>query len=58
MLLVAQTVNHAPSLVLIEAKKGGNGGCVLPRTFYLKNADGSDTADAKELLEKGTIYGK
>ncbi len=57
ILFVSQTADHAPCLVLIEGKKGAASGAVVPKSFILMNADGSETNEMKELLQRGTIYG-
>ena len=47
---------HSPSLVLIEAKKGGAAGLFLTKPLLLKNADGSDSPDTKYIYENGVFH--
>ena len=47
---------HAPSLVLIEAKKGGASGLYLTKPLLLKNEDGSNTTDIEYIYENGAFH--
>jgi len=47
---------HAPSLVLIEAKKGGASGLFLTKPLLLKNLDGTDSPDMKFIYENGVFH--
>lgn len=48
--------NHAPSLVLIEAKKGGSSGLFLTKPLLLKNPDGTDTFDSEYIYKNGAFH--
>ena len=56
MTYVYADCNHAPSLVLIEAKKGGAAGLFLTKPLLLKNADGTDSSDMKYIYENGAFH--
>ncbi len=43
--MVQNTAAAAPSLVLVEGKRGGKGGLVIEPPLLLKNADGEESAD-------------
>lgn len=47
--LVSHTVGKAPRLFLLEGKKGGSSGLAVEPTLYLRQADGSYTAQALEM---------
>ncbi|MBR6767937.1 MAG: methyltransferase [Clostridia bacterium] len=47
---------HSPSLVLIEAKKGGASGLFLTKPLLLKNSDGTDSPDMKYIYENGVFH--
>ncbi|MBR5543252.1 MAG: tRNA1(Val) (adenine(37)-N6)-methyltransferase [Oscillospiraceae bacterium] len=49
MRLVQDTVAAEPSLVLLEARKGGGSGIKLLPTLVVKNNDGSETDEIKEI---------
>lgn len=52
MTLVAATPNTAPSMVLIEAKKGASPSLLHTRTLFLSHADGkTQTQDAKHIYD-------
>lgn len=55
---VAMSPSHAPSLVLIEGKKGAASGCMVQRLFYFRMEDGSESEMAQKLQEEGIIDGK
>jgi len=48
--------NHAPSLVLIEAKKGGASGLFLTKPLLLKNSDGTETFDSEYIYKNGAFH--
>lgn len=54
MRFVMADEDHAPSLVLIEAKKGASPSLVLPRPFYLKR-NGEESAEMRAVLESGDM---
>ncbi len=56
LVLVCTDTRHAPSLLLAEGKKGGHGGAFLPRTLYLRNADGQMTEEYRSIYEEGTFH--
>ncbi len=53
ILFAAATAVHAPSLVLIEAKKGAAPGAKLLPLLCLTKPDGSDTDEMKRIYETG-----
>ena len=53
ILFAAATADHAPSLVLIEAKKGAAPGAVLLPVLHLTAPDGTDTGIMKRIYETG-----
>ena len=53
ILFVTATSAHAPSLVLIEAKKGAAPGAKVLPVLCLTNPDGSDTEEMKRIYETG-----
>lgn len=46
---------HAPSVLLVSAKKGARPGLYCPPVFFLKTAGAENTADYEFLLEKGVF---
>lgn len=52
MRLVQDTVNAEPSLVLLEARKGGGSGIKLMPTLIVKNADGSETREIRDIYRR------
>ena len=52
MRLVQDTVTAEPSLVLVEARKGGGSGIKLLPTLILKNPDGTETDETKEIYQR------
>ena len=48
--------DHSPSLVLIEAKKGGSAGLFLTKPLLLKKKDGSDTLDSQYIYKNGAFH--
>ena len=52
MRLVQDTVNAEPSLVLLEARKGGGSGIKLLPTLILKNEDGSESEETKRIYQR------
>ena len=44
---------HAPNLVLIEARRGGNPGLNIEKPLFLCNADGSDSDEVKQIYHRG-----
>ena len=53
ILFAAATADHAPSLVLIEAKKGASPGAVVLPVLHLTGPDGTDTETMKRIYETG-----
>ena len=47
--LVQHRFDRAPSLALIEARRGGNPGLTVCAPLLLCNADGSDSDEIKEI---------
>ncbi len=52
MRLVQDTVAAEPSLVLVEARKGGGSGIKLLPTLILKNPDGTETDETKTIYRR------
>ncbi len=52
MRLVQDTVFAEPSLVLLEARKGGGSGIKLLPTLILKNEDGSESEETKRIYQR------
>ena len=52
MRLVQDTVSAEPSLVLIEARKGGGSGMSLLPTLILKNPDGTESEETKAIYQR------
>lgn len=50
--LVQDTVAAEPSLVLVEARKGGGSGIKLFPTLIIKNPDGSETEETREIYRR------
>ena len=50
--LVQDTVKAEPSLVLIEARKGGGSGIKLMPTLILKNPDGTETDETRAIYQR------
>jgi len=57
MLFVAATPCRAPSMVLVEGKKGANCGLVIPPLFVLQNEDGETSDMMERLTQEGLIHG-
>lgn len=55
MTYVYADCHHAPSLVLVEAKKGGASGLFLTKPLLLKNPDGTDTYDTQYIYKNGAF---
>jgi tRNA1(Val) A37 N6-methylase TrmN6 len=53
--MVSQTDSKAPWLFLLEGKKGRNPGLIVEPELHIKNADGSNSAEMREILGE---YGK
>lgn len=53
--LVAHTADSAPSLVLIEAKRGAKPGLKIMPTLVLRNADGSETPEVLRIYHREVI---
>ncbi len=52
MRLVQDTISAEPSLVLVEARMGGESGIKLMPTLILKNDDGSETEETKAIYRR------
>ena len=52
MRLVQDTVTAEPSLVLIEARKGGKSGIKNMPALILKNPDGSESEETKQIYRR------
>ncbi len=52
MRLVQDTTSAEPSLVLIEARKGGGSGISLLPTLVLKNPDGTESEETKTIYQR------
>lgn len=52
MRLVQDTVNAEPSLVLLEARKGGGSGIKNLPALIIKNLDGSETEEIKTIYQR------
>lgn len=52
MRLVQDTVSAEPSLVLLEARKGGGSGIKLMPTLIIKNEDGTETEETKRIYQR------
>lgn len=52
MRLVQDTVSAEPSLVLLEARKGGGSGIKTLPTLILKNPDGTETEETKAIYQR------
>ena len=51
--LVCVQKDAAPSLILIEAKKGASHGIFITKPLVMQNEDGSDSADMKYIYQNG-----
>ena len=49
---VQYDVNHAPNLVLVEARRGGKPGLEIEKPLLLCNADGSDSDEVKQIYHR------
>ena len=52
MRLVQDTVSAEPSLVLLEARKGGKSGIKLLPTLIVKNSDGTETDEIRKIYRR------
>ncbi len=52
MRLIQDTVSAEPSLVLLEARKGGGSGIKLLPTLIIKNPDGTETEETKAIYRR------
>ncbi|MBQ6846240.1 MAG: tRNA1(Val) (adenine(37)-N6)-methyltransferase [Oscillospiraceae bacterium] len=52
MRLVQDTVSAEPSLVLLEARKGGGSGMKLMPTLIIKNSDGTETDEIRAIYQR------
>ena len=52
MRVVSHNVTAAPSLVLVEGRRGGKPGLRMERGLFLKNPDGTDTDEIKEIYRR------
>ena len=52
MRLVQDTVGAEPSLVLLEARKGGGSGIKNMPVLIVKNADGSETEEIRSIYRR------
>ena len=50
--LVAHTADAVPSLVLVEGRRGGRPGLQIEPLLCLKNADGSDSEEIKQIYHR------
>lgn len=50
--LVQDTVSAEPSLVLLEARKGGGSGIKLLPTLIIKNEDGTESEETKRIYQR------
>lgn len=50
--LVCHRADKAPSLVLIEGRRGGNPGLTVEPCLYLSNADGSESEEYKKIYHR------
>ena len=55
MQFVSQSPRLAPSLVLIEGKRGASGGLILKAPFTFKDDDGNDSKEYEILMQEGRI---
>ena len=53
MTYVYNSPNHAPSLVLLEAKKGAAPGLFVTKPFIMTDCDGNETQELKEIYING-----
>ncbi len=51
--MVSYSAHKAPSLVLIEGKRGGGKGLKIEAPLILTNADGSDSDEAQKIYKRG-----
>ncbi len=56
MTFVHADISHAPSLVLIEAKKGGGVGLYLTKPLFLCREDGSSSEEIRFIYENGVFH--
>ena len=54
LIFVCADENHAPSLLLVSAKKGAAASLIVPRPLFL-NLGGEMSDDAKKIYESGKI---
>ena len=52
--LVCRDAYTAPSLVLVEARRGGKPGLTIEPSLYLQNPDGTESAEYKRIYHRGT----
>ena len=52
MRLVCHLADSAPSLVLVEGRRGGRPGMKIEPSLIIKNPDGSDTAEIKRIYHR------
>ena len=51
--LVCRDADAAPSLVLVEARRGGKPGLTIEPALLLKNADGAESAEYRRIYHRG-----
>lgn len=56
MTYVYADAEHPPSLVLVEAKKGGLPGLFVTKPLLLKDADGNNTLDIEYIYQNGVFH--
>lgn len=53
MTFVSSDTEHAPGMVLVAGKKGGNSGLVLTPHFFISDPNGSKTKEYEYLMKEG-----
>jgi len=54
--LVCRDAQTAPSLVLVEARRGGKPGLTVEPSLYLQNPDGSESDEYKRIYHRDTSF--
>ena len=52
--LVCRDTNAAPSLVLVETRRGGRPGLTIEPSLYLYDPDGSESAEYRRIYHRDT----
>lgn len=55
---VSHSADKAPSLVLIEGRRGGNRGLSVEKPLVLTDADGNDSLEVQKIYNRGKFAPK